>query len=155
MRKRSVKQTKVSKRAQLEDKLDDLVTLLRTQQVIPPHESPVVQQTITPSSLSFSPQQTGPTLPCDSSLTDHDLAEFRELHLPCFPLVYLPPSLSAKQLLQEKPMLALAIKTISNKAGMQQVELSERLRSRLALKLMVDGEKSLDILLSMLVCMAW
>lgn len=97
----------------------------------------------------------GSEILCDSNLTDGDLAEFRELHLSHFPLVHLPPSLSARQLLQEKPMLALAIKTISNKEGMQQAELSERLRTKVALKLMVDGEKSLDILLSMLVCMTW
>jgi hypothetical protein len=113
------------------------------------------QQLNTPSSLDFSPPQTSPETWSECDLTDHDVAVFRELHLPYFPLLYLPPTLYAKQLSEEKPMLALAIKTISNKAGGQQLELSQKLRSQIATKLFVDGEKSLDILLSMLVCMAW
>lgn len=52
-------------------------------------------------------------------------------------------------------MLALAIETVMNKASAQQVQLSERLRTKMAMKLFVDGEKSLDLLLSLLVCMAW
>ncbi|KAH5067517.1 hypothetical protein HBI25_198180 [Parastagonospora nodorum] len=155
LRRRSAKQAKVSKRNQLEDKLDDLVTLIRTQQVAQASERSVDQQVITPSSLDFSPQQTGYTTPCDGGLTESDLHAFREFHLPYFPMIYLPPSMSARELQREKPMLALAIEIVMNKASKQQVQLSERFRTKMAMKLFVDGEKSLDLLLSLLVCMAW
>jgi hypothetical protein len=145
----------VSKRAKLEDKLDDLVTLLRTQQGPPSQDHLANQQIVTPSSLDYSPEQSGCETPCNISLTDRDLANFREVHLAYFPLLCLPAALSAEELSQEKPMLALAIKTISNKAGFQQAQLSESLRSQVARRLFVDGEKSLDILISMLVGMAW
>lgn len=113
------------------------------------------QQVITPSSLDFSPQQTGSATPCDGGLTKFDVAAFRDFHLPYFPMMYLPPSVSARELQRERPMLALAIETVMNKASAQQVQLSERLRTKMAMKLFVDGEKSLDLLLSLLVCMAW
>jgi hypothetical protein len=60
-----------------------------------------------------------------------------------------------EQLEYEKPLLSLAIKTISNKAYSLQDELSKKLRETMALKMMVDGEKSLDLLLSVLTCMTW
>jgi hypothetical protein len=155
IRKRTAKQTKESKRAKLEDKLDDLVTLLRTQQGPLSQAPSATQQIVTPSSLDYSPQQSGLETPSDTGLTDRDLASFREVHLPYFPLLTLPASLSAPELSREKPMLALAIKTISNKAGYQQAQLSESLRGQVARRLFVDGEKSLDILLSMLIGMGW
>lgn len=155
MRKRSAKKTTGSKRTQLEDKLDDLVSLLRTQHAIPQPDRSAEQQIITPRSLDYSPLGNGIETPYDDSLTDEELAEFRQLHLSHFPLVYLPSSLSAEQLTVAKPLLSLAIKTICNKAYSQQSTLSKRLRETIALRMMVDGEKSIDLLLSVLTCMTW
>jgi len=134
------------KRAQLEDKLDDLVSLLRTQ---------AVPQPATPSSLSYSPQQDVAELPHSNVLTDQELVIFRQRHLPFFPLIFLPPGLSAEELTHDKPLVALAIKTICNKGRSYQAELSKELRRAIALRTMVDGEKSLELLLSVLMCMTW
>jgi hypothetical protein len=131
----------VSKRARLEDKLDDLVSLLRTQQTAVPPER-TTEQTI--SDTSF-----------DECLTDEELADCRQLHLNYFPFLNLPSSLTAEQLLVEKPLLSLALKTICTKAYTKQDELSKKLRGEIAHRLMVDGEKSLDLLVSLLTCMAW
>jgi hypothetical protein len=155
MRKRSAKRTTVSKRAQLEDKLDDLVSLLRTQQTVQSHERLIDQQIITPSSLDYSPQQSIVDASFDDRLTDEEFTKFRQLHLPYFPFLNLPPSLSVDQFLAEKPLLSLALKTICTKAYTKQIELSKRLRGTIAQQLMVDGEKNLDLLVSLLTCMAW
>ncbi|KAH8701458.1 hypothetical protein GQ44DRAFT_778646 [Phaeosphaeriaceae sp. PMI808] len=135
VRKKSAKKPGASKRAQLEDKLDDLVSILRTQHA--------------------TPQPDGMEAMCDQSITEEELMKFRGLHLPHFPLIHLPSNLSAEQLNHEKPLLSLAIKTICNKAYSSQAKLSKKLRERIALKMMVDGEKSLDLLLSVLTCMTW
>ena len=100
-------------------------------------------------------QQDGKGSVCDQLITEEELMEFRWLHLPHFPLIYLPPNLSAEQLNHDKPLLSLAIKTICNKAYSLQAQLSMKLRERISLKMMVDGEKSLDLLLSVLTCMTW
>jgi hypothetical protein len=155
VRKRSAKRITVSKRARLEDKLDDLVSLLRTQQTAVPPERTTEQQIVTPSSLDYTPQQTISDTSFDECLTDEELADCRQLHLNYFPFLNLPSSLTAEQLLVEKPLLSLALKTICTKAYTKQDELSKKLRGEIAHRLMVDGEKSLDLLVSLLTCMAW
>jgi hypothetical protein len=155
VRKRSAKRTTASKRAQLEDKLDDLVSLLRTQQATPSHNQSTDQQTTTPCSLDYSPQQPVSEAPHDDVLTDEDLSKIRQHHLPYFPFIYLPPDLTATQLVHTKPLLALAFKTISNKAYARQAKLSKSVRSKIAIQLIVDAEKSMDLLLGLLACMAW
>jgi hypothetical protein len=155
VRKRSAKRTNVSKRAQLEDKLDDLVSLLRTQQTVLPHDRTTDQQIITPSSLGYSPQQSIIDASLDDRLTDEELAKLRQLHLSYLPFLNLQSDLSVEQLLAEKPLLSLALKTISTKAYSKQSELSKRLRGTIAQQMMVDGEKSLDLLVTLLTCMAW
>lgn len=147
-RKRSKKDTAATKRTQLEDKLDDLVSLLRTQQTTAGSNF----QNTTPRSMSTSPQESNPE---DNSLTDDELSYFRTRHLPLYPLIYLPASLSAARLSTSKPLLALALKTICNKGRTYQTELSKQLRTTIALRMMVEGEKSLDLLQSILVVMTW
>ena len=154
MRKKSAKNSAASKRSQLEDKLDDLVSVLRTQRANPQQDS-VVHQSVTAGSLQFIPQPDDTETICDQSLTEEELTKFCWLHLPHFPLIFLPPDLSATQMEHEKPLLSLAIKTICNKAYSSQAKLSKKLRETIAMKMMVDGEKSLDLLLSILTCMSW
>jgi hypothetical protein len=154
VRKKSAKKPAGSKRAQLEDKLDDLVSILRTQHATPQQESTKFQA-VTPRSLDFTPQPDEMEAMYDQSITEEELLKFRWLHLSHFPLVHLPLNLSAEQLDHEKPLLCLAIKTICNKAYSSQAKLSKKLREIIALKMMVDGEKSIDLLLSILTCMTW
>jgi hypothetical protein len=155
VRKRSAKRSTASKRAQLEDKLDDLVTLLRTQQAKSPNDRNTEQQTVTPCSLNYSPQQANFEPSVHDTLTEHELAKFRQLHLPYLPFIHLPLTLSSEQLQREKPLLAFAIKTTCNKMYSQQARMSKMMRGAIAERLMVDGEKSIDLLLTLLTCMAW
>lgn len=102
--------------------------------------------------MSFSPQESSSE---DNPLTDDELAYFRTCHLPLYPLLCMPANLYAAQLSTEKPLVALAIKTVCNKGHTYQTELSKQLRTTIALKMMVEGEKSLDLLQSLLVMMTW
>ncbi|KAF1832997.1 hypothetical protein BDW02DRAFT_402551 [Decorospora gaudefroyi] len=154
VRKKSIKKPTASKRAQLEDKLDDLVSILRTQHANPERDATRFQA-VTTRSLESTPHPNSVEAVCDDSITEEELMKFRELHLPHFPLINLPSTLSAEQLNHEKPLLSLAIKTICNKAHSTQAKLSKRLREIIALKMIVDGDKSLDLLLSVLSCMTW
>lgn len=140
----------------MEDRLDDLVTLLRMQHTARPSQHGSIESHIpTPGSLALSPQLSSYDRSCDLILTDDELSQFRDLHLPQFPFMYLPSDLTASQLQSEKPVLCMALKTIMNKAHVVQVELSRSVRELIGSKLLVDGEKSLDLLLSVLTCMAW
>jgi hypothetical protein len=154
-RKKPTKKTTTSKRTQLEDKLDDLVSLLRTQHAAPQQEQSANYQTLTPCSVGESPRHPIAIEASKDCLSDLELLKIRDLHLPTFPFIYLPSDVSAEQLSLEKPLLSLAFKTISNKAASRQTELSKKLRTMVAMKVMVDGEKSIDLLLTILACMAW
>lgn len=138
------------KRSQLEDKLDDLVSILRTQNSVP-----VNPYIITPASSNPSPQ--GPTIEptFDINLTAQNLSDFREHHLPYFPFIYLPPETTPADLQLVKPVLCLAIHTICTKAASKQTVLSRHLRETLASKILANGERSLDLLMSVVVCMTW
>lgn len=150
----SVKKSRNSKRARLEDKLDDLMSILRTQNATPQQDSEGLEAATPHSSDSVvQPARRGAMY--GQSITEDELAEFRRLHLPHFPLVHVPADLSAEQLNHERPLLSLAIKTICKKAYSAQAQLSKKLRETIALKMMVNGEKSLDLLLSVLTCMTW
>ncbi|KAH7394994.1 hypothetical protein DE146DRAFT_67273 [Phaeosphaeria sp. MPI-PUGE-AT-0046c] len=154
IRKRGNKRITASKRAQLEDKLDDLVSLLRNQQAVPTHPRTPDLQTVTPCSLDYSPQ-VGTDTPCDDSLTDQELQKFQDYHMSYFPFFFLPPGMTAEQLRKEKPLLTSAIQVVCNKAFAEQSELSKTLRSTIALQLMVDGERNVDLLLSLIACVTW
>lgn len=72
-----------------------------------------------------------------------------------FPFFFLPPDITADQLRHEKPLLTSAIQVVRNKAFAQQSELSKTLRSTIAYQIMVDGERNIDLLLSLLACVTW
>jgi hypothetical protein len=155
VRKSTGKRTTAAKRSQLEDKLEDLVSLLRSQHAAPQNDRPAFPQVPTPQSSEHSPNQGGVEPRYDVHLTNHELSMFCDMHLPNFPLIHLPPSITAEELQAEKPLVCMAIKTVCNKAWSHQGKLSKRLRERISSQLLVDGEKTLDLLLSILMCMAW
>jgi hypothetical protein len=131
------------------------MSLLRTQHAAPQQEQAADHQIITPCSLGDSPRHPVAIAASNDCLSDMEFTKVRELHLPHFPFIYLPPDVSAEQLSLEKPLLSLAFKTISNKAASRQAKLSKKLRTMVAMKVIVDGEKSIDLLLTILACMAW
>lgn len=154
MRQKKVSNTSSAKRLQLEDKLDDLVSLLRTHTAPSAATSSGDSTLLTPPSLNVSPQ-TFSGVVAESVLTEHQLHYFREHHLKYFPFMLLPHNITADHLQQEKPVLSLTIRTICTKAVSQQTKLSKLCRETLAEKVFVNGERSLDLLQGCIVCTAW
>jgi hypothetical protein len=147
VRKRGTKSTSSAKRSLLEDRLEEVVSLLQTQQAASTTASPNNGSIPTP----ISPDNEV----ASEELTDLDLLKFRDEHLKDLPFLLLPQGMNANQFRAEKPILSLAIHTICTKAISRQVRLSKQLRETLALKIIANGERSLDLLLSTIVCLAW
>jgi hypothetical protein len=153
VRTRGAKRNTVSKSSALEDKLDDIVSLLRernnSQHARPTETFP------TPGSSEQSPDSELPEEVRDQDLTEQELVTFRERHLPDFPLVNVPSDYTAAELQRDKPTAALAVKALVTKEASKQVVLGKRLREVLTQKILIDGERSLPLLVSLLISIAW
>lgn len=187
VRQRGVKRSAVSKRSQLESKLDDLLSLLRTQNITQ-NIDPVSQtnSASTPSSIEYAnpvnslltssnpshssqPSVHNPDVSSQFSytsstsmiidgsptLTDHGLSDFRIDHLRYLPFIHIPETMAVAQLRLVRPLTCLAVQAICFKVHPDQNELCRQVRKMLAERILVDGERSLDLLLSLLVLMAW
>ncbi|CAM1504638.1 Fc.00g022290.m01.CDS01 [Cosmosporella sp. VM-42] len=190
-----------TKAARIEEKLDDLVTLLKTQAVsgtsasnrgldatqenqvqdrsgaharasinehrlhsqpnvpTPPFLSGDVSGTLSTDSSFFpSPSwinplyHSGPTLPEQAG--DY-LETFRRFHLKTFPFVHIPPEVTAAQLQRERPFLWLNIRAFCCKSVAEKNKVDKNIRQILAQSLLVDSERSLDLLLGLLAYLAW
>ncbi|KAH8878736.1 hypothetical protein GQ53DRAFT_756489 [Thozetella sp. PMI_491] len=173
--------------AQLEEKLDDLVTLLRSQAqpstvlniasaepTTPPAEIRTAVATQAP--LVYPQQQRQRTRSPPSSLvsdlvyatalassSNHEFGElhpieaeeylqfFKDVYLPAFPLLFLPPETSAAQLRTEKPWLWLAIQSVCCKSASRKSVLEDELCNNFAQRVLVQSERSLDLLLAHMV----
>ncbi|KAM6519451.1 hypothetical protein FALCPG4_013083 [Fusarium falciforme] len=207
-RRRVAKKTTSSRTAQLEEKLDDLVSILRATQSAngahpqtPPTTTPGSTATHPPpnsycpssvlhtpsrldslataatsSSDNFSsmPHAFGTTssietpmesaaLPSDDSYllpeptpaeAEVYLDKFRSW-LPRFPFMVLPKDQTAENLRKEKPFLWLCIMNITTTSHPQQVKMKERIRQEAAQRVIVDHERSMDVLLGLVCYIAW
>jgi hypothetical protein len=83
------------------------------------------------------------------------LTVFREMSS-YFPFVILPTEATLQSMFYERPFLLLAaLATASSKEKRLQHVLEEELRTTLSTKVVVEGEKSLDLLQGLLVYLAW
>lgn len=150
-RRRGAKRTSTSRTSELENKLDDLVSILRATA----SADQTVNSTSVIGSSACSTDRADKPESAEHQLQERDLAEFRERHLPFFPLIEFPRGTTAVQLQQEKPMLCMAIQVLSTKSHAKQVVLAKGLRETLAQKISAEGERSIDLLQSVLVCIVW
>jgi hypothetical protein len=154
VRKRRPKTASASKRSKLEDKLDEVVSLLRTQRTSAPMASPDGPFILTPD--SFNPTSVVvDNFNADDRLSDQQLIDFRDNHLPCFPFMYLPDNISTDYLQLHYPIMCLAIRVVCTKAITRQSPLSKQLRETLASKIVVYGDRHMDLLLSLIISIAW
>jgi hypothetical protein len=83
------------------------------------------------------------------------LATFREMSS-YFPFVILPAEATVQSMFLEQPFLLLAVLAASSSAEKKlQHVLEEELRSTLSSRVVLEGEKSLDLLQGLLVYLAW
>ena len=97
---------------------------------------------------------------CSRGVLDCDKAQqllwtFREMSF-YFPFVALPLNATVESMSEECPFLLLAVLTVASSAEKSlQKSLDEELRNALSLEVVIDGEKSLDLLQGLLVYLAW
>lgn len=83
------------------------------------------------------------------------LNDFRKM-ADFFPFVVVPPDLTVQAMETERPMLLLAVfMTASGHDRLLQIALEERFRRKLAAKTIINAQKSMDCLQSILVYLAW
>ncbi|KAK7966151.1 uncharacterized protein PG986_000428 [Apiospora aurea] len=213
VRKRKPKnQASTSKRARIEEKLDDLVSLLQSQnaakaltdlggsgrttvsspasQPWPPSASaePDVGLSCTGNGLpaaglpscpmpgpevsglrgSGPPPHNASSYDTPESLTDGAdigglscaeaevvLQTFRTKRLRHFPILYLPPEMTAQDLWRERPFLWLVIRAVCSRSVKEQNVLADRIRQTIARKTIVDCDRDLDMLQGLLVFLGW
>jgi hypothetical protein len=82
------------------------------------------------------------------------LDRFRQM-TPCFPFVYLPPSMSAKELVRDRPFLYHCIVAVTCESPRRQIAFGDEMMQYLGDRMLVKGEKSLDLLLGILTYTGW
>jgi hypothetical protein len=84
------------------------------------------------------------------------LESFRENLMPCFPFVFIAPEVTLAQLRVEKPLLLLAILKVSSyKNAAAQQRLEETYQTAVADQMIFAHNPSMDVLLGLLVALAW
>ncbi|KPM46071.1 hypothetical protein AK830_g500 [Neonectria ditissima] len=204
-RKRVAKKATASRTAQLEEKLDDLVSILRASQGTNQHQQQQQQQspptgptplfaspsTALPSRLdSLAAAATSSTTQSSSSSIPHpyvpgnsvesasmssaspDINETFRLPEPTpaeaevyfrkfkewlknFPFMVFPHDTTAASLHESHPFLWLCIMNITSMSTLQQMLMKERIRREIATRIVVDHERTMDILLGLITYLAW
>ena len=179
MRKRRVVAKASAKDVQkLEEKLDGLYSILHGQtgmlngsnlsaqeHAVPaPHTDEAVSLSVyIPQSLSgatcspaapFEQPRTASYEPNDNDAEVY-LARFRSDFIGHLPFLDIPVSQTARQLHHESPLLWLAIMTVTSTRTMQQKAMSRQMREIIGREAFVEGTRSIDFLLAVLVYATW
>lgn len=80
---------------------------------------------------------------------------FRKYMLIFLPFVHLPSAMTSDRLREVYPFLWFSIMTITCKNVDRRLVMSEAVKKYLAQKMVMENEKSLDLLLGLLVIMGW
>ncbi|KAH8125990.1 hypothetical protein LI328DRAFT_166834 [Trichoderma asperelloides] len=163
-------------RDRLEGKIDSLVSLLTsgkerstlasTGQIsqgsgAPPYDGFAQQQQQQQQPKSCAPLitdcNTGPELSPEPSEEEAEeyLRIFQTWRLKYFPFIHISCKTSAAELRHEKPFLWLCIMAVSTKSPIRQAGLYNIVRKSLADRMVLNLEKSLDLLLGLLCCLSW
>jgi hypothetical protein len=83
------------------------------------------------------------------------LESYRTNSIPQYPAVYIRPEVTVVELSEERPFLWLVIRAVCSKSAVRQATLALEARQVLAREMLVEGTRSLDLLLGLLVMGAW
>lgn len=86
---------------------------------------------------------------------DELLASFRTTKLRYFPFIHIPATVKAKDLKYEYPCLWHCVTIIESKSAAQSTALSKQFGDIIGRRLLVNNEKSLDLLQGLLAYLAW
>lgn len=170
-----------SKTAQLEAKLDSIVSLLQSNggQASLPSD----WESVTPTSQNPSPSQSGvisytsasipsppspaastgecsiydvcASLPISPETAEKTLTQFRTHNLKILPFVHIPSHITSKALLQEKPFLWLCIMAVLTPGNIQSESLFGKITTLIQRKLLVEVAPSMDMLLGLMTFISW
>jgi hypothetical protein len=86
---------------------------------------------------------------------ESNLQTFRTVHLQFYPLVHIPAELTAQECRRKWPFLWSNITAICARSMDVQCELGVQIREYLARRIVVEGGRSIDLLLGLLVHLSW
>ena len=72
-----------------------------------------------------------------------------------FPFIIVPDSLTALELRRGRPFLWLCIMSVASKSTVQQNALRKELKIAMGREILVEGKNNIDLLLGILVFVAW
>lgn len=84
-----------------------------------------------------------------------NLETFKHFKLKYFPFIALTRSLTAQELRKERPFLWFCIMAVCSKSSVQQIALGNEIRTIIGRQLLLEGERSLDLLLGLLIYISW
>lgn len=153
--------------ADLEEKIEDLVTLLKTRtgdtsttpQVPPAGAEPACfsgpgQPTPSPSA---APTPEGPYLPIDLSSEEEAmcLELFRTEYLAYFPFVHIPDGTTPRSFKASRPVLWLVVVGLTCRSTARRVAAMGRVEEVLAGRIVVGHERGVDVLLGIVAVLGW
>ena len=159
-----------SRTAALEEKLDGLVHLLRSQSQTKDHSVHGFALNEISDNRVFEPPTPTPSIgisakgtPCASLCypleSDRECAEyleaFRSVMIPMCPIVCLPPSLTVDEMKEQRPFLWLVIRAVCSKVSTRQKALGLEVRKEMGRLILIENSKTLDLLLGILVYVGW
>ncbi|KAL5391135.1 hypothetical protein PMIN06_009252 [Paraphaeosphaeria minitans] len=153
---------KTARKSQLEDKLDSLVTLLQAQQAPAPSLTPSPSVSTTQAELNAICSQTPHLLPISQGPMPFPserppkeiLSQFRTRYLEQFPFIHVLDT-TVDNFVRGRPNMYRAIQVICEKSRARQSEYGCRVREELILRVVTGGERSIDLLLCLLICLTW
>lgn len=83
------------------------------------------------------------------------LKNFRPHMATFFPFIIVPESTTAQDLRRDRPFLWLCIMSVSSKSTIQQKALGREIKITMGREILVEGKNNIDLLLGMLVFVAW
>jgi hypothetical protein len=179
IRKRNVKRTPRSRTALLEEKVDNIVSQLQSQTNDGQSQQAASPHTYHDTSSSLNEPPTSATLPSSSTpqsnvnvsstaitdflpvckisdmMAEEHLKIFRLAFLPFFPFFHIPPTINVSDLRIQKPFFWLVILCLTTKLVSQQFALGHQIRQIVSQKVVVEHDRSLDLLLGMICYLAW
>jgi hypothetical protein len=105
--------------------------------------------------INFSASSINSELEIDEKEANLLLKIFRDEMCPEFPFIVIHDSASAQDLRRERPFLYLAVMAASTRNTVQQQKLGKLIIKHLAERMLVNGERSLDLLLGVLTYAGW
>lgn len=186
VRKRSSRRPDINNRtSQLEERLNDLVEILRLQQTT--GSQPQVPAQVAnpqtsgrrsssnhgssgayltpPTAITSLGSQTTVEAPADTAKPFEDdltpfeagniLQRFRNGYLAMFPFVYIKPDTTPQELQQYRPFLWLNIRTVCEKSAPKMHAMGDYIRELMGRKVLVELERDIDVLLGLMVYLGW